>query len=343
MTRSKKQNIISQTKLQIPKEFLRFATPEQVANYRAERLKCNVLVELGAGIGGQTIAFSRKCKKVIAVEIDKNRANILLQNVKKLKMTNVEVINGDALNKSVIQKISKESPDIIFFDTERPEQTERTLAEINPSINKILEEYSKLTKKIAIEIPPFTKDIETLKKENDFEEEFISLNNQLNRLTLYFNELKTCNKSVISLPSKERLTNSDKKIKMKEISSVKNFRYLYSIDPAIILADLIEELSEKFNLNLLKLNKPVFLSNEFVKSYFLMPYRILEISENNFDKISKSLKRIKARKVILRYNLEPKNYWKVRNLYEKELTGKREINLFVDEKNREAILCEKAN
>lgn len=341
MSRSKKQNILYQPNLQIPKEFLRFATPEQVATYRAERLKCNTLVELGAGIGGQTIAFSRKCKKVIAVEIDKKRVDILLQNLKKLRIKNVEVINGDALNKSVIQKISKESPDIIFFDTERPEQTERTLAEINPPINKILEEYSKLTTKIAIEIPPFTKDIETIKTEN--EQEFISLDSQLNRLTLYFNELKTCNKSVISLPSMERLTNSEKKGKIKEVSSAKNFMYLYSIDPAIILANLTEELSEKFKLNLLNLNKPLFLSNGPIKSNFLIPYIVVGVPENKFEKIVKSLKKVKAGKVILRYNVNPKDYWETRNMYEKELTGKREVNLFISEKNNEAIICERTN
>lgn len=342
MSRSKKQNILYQSKLQSPKEFLRFATPEQVADYRAKRLKCNTLVELGAGIGGQTIAFSKTCKKVIAVEIDKTKTNILLQNVKKLRLKNVEVINGDALNKSVIQKISKESPDIIFFDTERPEQTERTLAEINPPINKILEEYSKLTTKIAIEIPPFTKDIESLKKENDFEQEFISLNNQLNRLTLYFDGLKTCNKSVVSLPSGERITNSERKLKGKEIFSAKNFMYLYSIDPAIILADLTEELLDKFKLNLLKLNKPVFLSNELIKSKFLTSYKIIGIPENKFEKIVKSLKKARAGKVLLRYNIDPKDYWEVRKKYEREITGRKEASLFINERNNEAIITEKA-
>jgi len=343
MPRSKKQNILYQSRLQSPKEFLRFATPEQVADYRAKRLKCDTLVELGAGIGGQTIAFSKTCRKVIAVEIDKTKTNILLQNIKKLRLKNVEVINGDALNKSVIQKISKEPIDIVFFDTERPEQTERTLAEINPPINKILEEYSKLTKKIAIEIPPFTKDIESLKKENDFEQEFISLNNQLNRLTLYFDGLKTCDKSVISLPWGERLENSEKKIKIKEVVSAKNFRYLYSIDPAIILANLTEELSEKFKLNLLRLNKPVFLSTELVKSEFLVPHKVVGVPENKFEKIVKSLKKIKAGKVILRCNVDPKDYWVVRKRYEREITGRKEVNLFINEKGNEAIICERIN
>ena len=222
MSRAPKQPLIFQEKLKIPKEFLKFATPRDVANYRAERLKCNVLLEIGAGIGGQTIAFSRKCKKVIAIELDKERAKTLNDNIKKLHIKNVEVINGDALNKGVIQKVSKESPEIIFVDTERPEESERTLNGIKPPIEKIIEFYSSLTSKIAIEIPPFTNDLEKLKF--NFEEEFISLNGQLNRLTLYFNELKTCKKSAIALPSKEKTDKFRKKIEISKSFFCKKFQ-----------------------------------------------------------------------------------------------------------------------
>ena len=339
MSRAPKQPLIFQEKLKIPKEFLKFATPRDVANYRAERLRCNVLVEIGAGIGGQTIAFSRKCKKIIAIELNKERAKILNENLKRLRIKNVEVINGDALNKSIIQKISKENPEIIFVDTERPEESERTLNKINPPIEKIIELYSHLTSRIAVEIPPFTQDLEKLKL--IFEEEFISLNGQLNRLTLYFNELKTCEKSAIALPSKERLTNSGNEIKPQKVSSIKNMKYLYFIDPAVVVSKLTNELSEKLNLPIFELNKPVLVSNNLKKSYFLVSYKIIKICENKPEKILQELKKIGAGKVIIRYNVLPKDYWKIRNFYEKELEGKKEINLFVDEKQNEAILTEK--
>ena len=339
MSRAPKQPLIFQEKLKIPKEFLKFATPRDVANYRAERLKCNVLVEIGAGIGGQTIAFSRKCKKVIAVELNKERARILNENLKKLHIKNVEVINGDALNKSILQKVAKENPEIVFVDTERPEEVNRTLDQIQPPVKKILENYSVMTKKIAIEIPPFT-DVKTL-KENDFESEFISLNGQLNRLTLYFNDLKHFEKSAISLPSKERLTNSEKELKFQKISSAKNFKYLYFIDPTIVVSGLLGELATKFNSAVLELSKPALVSNNELQSYFLTKYRIVKICEDKPEKILQEVQKIGAGKVILRYTLDPKDYWKTRNFYEKELTGKKEINLFRNEKQREAILCVK--
>jgi hypothetical protein len=276
--------------------------------------------------------------------MNKERARILNQNIKKLNIKNVEVINGDALNKGVIQKIAKESPDIVFFDTERPEESDRTLNQIQPPINKILESYSPLTLRIAIEIPPFTNDIETIKKRYNFESEFLSLNDQLNRLTLYFNELKTCEKSVIALPSKEKLTNSEKEIKAQKVVSAKNFKnfkYLYPINPAVVVAGLTEEIAAKFNSPIIELNKPALISNNLLKSYLLTSYQIIRICENRREKILYELKDIGAGKVTLRYNILPEEYWEIRKFYESRLSGKKEVSLFVNDKQREAIICKK--
>jgi hypothetical protein len=342
MSRAPKKDIIYQEKLKVPKEFIRFATPREVSLYRAERLGAKTIVEIGAGIGGQTIAFAKNSKKVIAIEMDKTRAGILNQNLKKLKIKNVEVINGDALNKGVINKIKREEPSVIFVDTERPEQSDRTLNFINPPIQKILEAYLPLTTKIAIEIPPFTQGLETIKKDNDFEEEFISLDNQLNRLTLYFNELKKCDVSVIALPSMEKIVISEQHIQPKKEKFTKNYKYPYLIDPTIIVARLIEELAVQFDAPVLYLSKPVLLSNQEINSHFLTKFRIIKTCENDSNQILKAMNSIGAGKVTLRYNLEPNEYWKVRNSYEKRLTGKREINLFINQQKREAILAEKS-
>ena len=78
MSRSPKQPILYQDKLKIPEKSLRFATPAVVASYRAEKLKCEKLVEIGAGIGGQTFAFAKTCKKILAFESNKENAGILI-------------------------------------------------------------------------------------------------------------------------------------------------------------------------------------------------------------------------------------------------------------------------
>jgi hypothetical protein len=342
MPRASKKDIMYQEKLKVPKEFIRFATPREVSMYRAERLGAKTIVEIGAGIGGQTMAFAKNSKNVIAIELDKARAVILSNNVRKLNIKNVEIVNGDALNKSIINKVKKAEPSVIFVDTERPEQSDRTLSFISPPIDKILEAYLPITKKIAIEIPPFTQGLEELRKDLNFEEEFISLENQLNRLTLYFNDLKKSDVSAIALPSGEKLVNSNDYVESKKEKSVKNYKYLYIIDPTIVVARLIDELSVKYDAPILHLNKPVLLSNKEIESHFLTRFRIVNTCSNDPDQIFKTMKSMGVGKVTLRYNLEPNEYWKVRNSYEKRLTGKREINLFINGQKREAILCEKA-
>jgi hypothetical protein len=69
----------------------------------------------------------------------------------------------------------------------------------------LIEEYSKISDKIAIEAPPFTNDLNRL--EESFEKEFISVDRKLNRLTLYFNKLKKCERSAVSLPAGTRIEN----------------------------------------------------------------------------------------------------------------------------------------
>jgi hypothetical protein len=339
MPRAPKQPIIKQELLNIPKEFIRFATPKEVAIYRAEKLKCQKLVEIGAGIGGQTLAFSKACKQVLAIELDKKKAGLLINNIEKLGIKNIQVLIADALSQDTINKIKDFQPNIIFIDTERPEKSSRTLKEIKPDIHKLIETYSKITEKLAIEIPPFTQDIQTLKYK--FEQEFLSLNNQLNRLTLYFNTLAQTEKSAISLPSKEIIIQSEKEIKAQTASSTKTFEYLYSIDPTIVVANLTSELANKFHSEILQLNKPVLLSKDLIHSNFLTPYKIQRTCENKPEKIMQNIKQIGAGKIILRYTIDPKDYWKERNMYESQLVGNKELNLFINESQKEAILCSK--
>jgi len=339
MSRAPKQPIIYQEKLNLSPEIIRFATPKEPAIYRAEKLKCNSLVEIGAGIGGQTLAFAKTCKKVLAIEINKKDAEILKENLEKLKIKNVELIVGDALSKEVITKVEKFKPEIIFCDTARKPEGERLIKDIEPDIKKLLKEYSKITKKIAIEIPPFTKDIDSLKEE--FEKEFISLDKKLNRLTLYFNELKEVETSVISLPKKEKITSEKIETKVNEANSILNFSYLYEIDPALTLAKLENELASSFELEKIKIeNKEYFLSKKPYSSEFLSKYKILAVCENKFEEIIKNLNLLKSKKVILKFNISPENYWKERKKYEEKLlTGELETYLFTNK--NQAIIAKK--
>ncbi len=62
----------------------------------AELSKKDTILEIGAGIGTLTIPMAENAEKIIAIEQDRKIANILIKRLEKLKITNVEVIIGDA-------------------------------------------------------------------------------------------------------------------------------------------------------------------------------------------------------------------------------------------------------
>lgn len=335
MARAEKGEIMHQNELDIPKEYLRFATPAEVAKYRAERLKCKTIVEIGAGIGGQTMAFADTCDKVIAVEKDEKMLQILNDSLHKLGITNVELVHGDILAPEVIEKVKKSKPNRIFCDTERAEAGKRTINDLKPDIFELIKVYSLITREIAVEIPPFTSDVNKLKGVAELE--FISLNGELNRLTVYFNELKQSNRSVVSLPSKLRLEDTGAE-NVEVVKKIEDYKFLYTIDPAIVLAGLVNELSKKLGLKAIELEGKLYLVSEKQESSsFLKAYQILSICKDDYVYVLEELKKLNAGKVVLRYSIDPAGYWNIRKRYEERLEGKEKIHLFKDYKK--TILC----
>ncbi len=61
----------------------------------------DTVLEIGPGLGVLTFALAKKVKKVIAVEKDKTLCDILKENIKKQKIKNIEIIQGDILKTAI--------------------------------------------------------------------------------------------------------------------------------------------------------------------------------------------------------------------------------------------------
>src|SRR3989344_5650340 len=121
-------------------EDLRWATHELAAEFRAQRLKCKTIVDIGCGIGFQRFAFAKTCKKVYAIEIDTEKIKLAEKNAHALGIKNIEFIHGDALSEKVIKQLQE--VDIVFCDPERlPEESKRSIATIKPSISELLKKH----------------------------------------------------------------------------------------------------------------------------------------------------------------------------------------------------------
>jgi len=311
-------------KLFFNEEDIRWATPEVVADYRAERLKCKVIADIGCGIGFQTFSFAKTCERVYAVEIDKEKMENAKKNAEALGLKNIKFILGDALDKKVADKLK--DCEIIFCDTDRPiNEDERKIESIKPDVKKLIEAYSKITDKIAIEFPPQIREIPF-----DCEKEYISVRGKLNRLTIYLGGLKKSDKSAVVLPKREVLRGEGDKKEKKNVGQPKLLKYLYEIDPAVDRAGLISELAKETGVKFCYKDKFSFLTSEKqTKSpFFRNSFEVLDGCDFNDHEIIENLKKHNAKEVELRFNVVPQDYWKIRKKYERELTGVEKIYLF---------------
>lgn len=319
-------------KLKVTPEALRWATPEIIADYRAQRLKCKLLADLGCGLGFQAFSFAKFCEKVIAVEKDPQKLKLAQENAKILGLKNIEFIEGDILDEKVIKKLK--GVETIFCDPSRlPEEKERKITTILPSIPQLLEKYSLITFKIALEFPPQIKEIPF-----DCEKEYLSLNGELNRLTLYFGGLKRSERSAVVLPAGEILR-AGKEAVLKKTKKLGT--YLYEVDPAVVKAELLGELSQKTGALYYSKEKAVFsTSNKKIKSpFFKNLFKVLGTTVFEEKRILDLLKTQGAGKVTLRFRLKPEEYWKIRNRWEKPLKGTKVVSVF--RLGKEAIIAEK--
>ncbi|MFZ2410803.1 MAG: methyltransferase domain-containing protein [Candidatus Methanoperedens sp.] len=309
-------------------EGLQLATPEIVAEYIAKRLKTGIIADLGCGIGGQVIFFAKECKKVYAVERNPQKLEFAKENCRLYGVSNVEFILGDALSEEVKTRVS--DADIIFSDPARPlSEKERTLENLEPPIIEILKMYSDITQNFAFHAPP---QIAPERLVFDCEREYLSLNGQLNRLTLYFGALKRCERSAVVLPGEARLCSSD----APAIKTGTLQEYVYEPEPSVMKAGLLNELAQTIagagkEICFYKGDerRTLLTSSELIDSpFFKDRYRVVSKTEMDILKLKGILKAEKAKNVVLRLDIEPWKYWELRKKLEEGLAGTRTLHVF---------------
>jgi len=318
---------------------LRYSTPEAVADYRAKRLKCDIIADVSCGIGGQLLYFAKYCKKVYGVEINAKRAIIAALNAKAMEAENIRIVVGDSLSDDV-HSILKDS-EVVFSDPARPSGEEvRTMDNLKPNPVKIVERYKDITEKLAFELPPQMPP-ERVERWLNGEKEYTSLDFKLNRLALYMDELARSDVSVVSLPSEERVTSQDEVAEIESTSCIRSF--VYEVDPAVVKAGLLKNLIGRLGFETEILNedkrRTLLTSDDELDSAFLRRYRVIQITDFGVESIKRALRDTGARKVTLRFSLLPSEYWDVRKKLEDGLKGDRWIHLF--RAGEKAILTER--
>ncbi len=320
-------------------EDLQFATPDMIAEYRAKKLKTDTIIELGCGIGLQTIAFAKECKKVIAIDIDKRKIAYAKKNISLLGISNVTFIYGDALDEHIIKQCKG---DKVFLDPERKQtEKERTLATITPNIQKIIAAYKEIASEICIELPPqIQEDMITQEKIAFDEKEYISINGKINRLHIYIDNKRDKKEkkeliTAVSLPSQMKLSSEDTLFKKKIVSAItKEYSFLAEIDEAVQKASLIDTLPVEGDLFIWKNKQFLILRKKEINPFlqpqspFLKLHLFIDTAKNKEELILK-LQKQDIGKILIRGSISNEEYWPFRKSIEQNLKGNKTAEVFI--------------
>lgn len=321
------------------KDGIRFATPEPVAEYRAKRLQCKVIADISCGIGGQAIYFAQRCDKVYAVEIDPKKIAYARKNARIMGVDNIEFITGDALSPDTISQLPE--LDVVFSDPARPpSEKERNIENLSPSIPEVMKAYADRSSNFAFEAPP---QLSPEKIPFDCEKEYMSLDGKLNRLNLYFGDLKKADISAVALPGEAVIRKSNVSKDAERIDDLK--RYAYEPEECVTKAGLLEQLAASFKeedwTGIYTIDdKRTLISSEKALQcrLFKNSYKVSKVMEFDLNEVNRYLRQNSFGTVIIRASIEPERYWEVRKDIENGLKGERKAHLFV--KDNEAIICE---
>lgn len=311
-------------RMKFDEKSIEIATPEILANYRAERLSCECIIDIGCGIGGDTIALAATCGKVIAIDIDQKMIDFARNNCKAYGRKNVIFVRGDALK----MNLKKYGATYAFADPTR-RLKERRIKELSETIPSTIDLIKKLSffRGFCIEV---SQQLNVDEIPFDCEKEYVSLNGELRCLSLYFGELKRCERSAVVLPQKERIESKESTEKAKESSELKKF--FYEIDPAVVKANLVDELASNFDLFIFK---NFLTSDERVDSpFFKNSFEFLTITDE--DNLIDTLNEFDAGKVVIRGRIEPNKQLELKRNIEANLYGSKKLHVFL---GREMIIA----
>ena len=300
----------------------RYSTPESVARYRAQRISGETILDIGSGGGMQAIFFSES-NTVKGLEKDRIRYLESQINAEVYGAKNLEFVNSEW--PSLKNNNSNLQDALIFSDPLRESGSkERELKDLIPSPADIIRNYSGITGKFAFDIPP---QIRREKLGIDAETEYISMNGSLNRLTLYCGPLKNAESSAVILPAGIKISGRYEPPDFQHAEKVLEFIELP--DPSLIYAGLVNQVKKLGDFSFLGGDKRRIVLTSSVNPEEPFPgkiYRNLAVCQ--LDEIQEKLVEIGAGKIYPRFEIQPEEYYAMKNRFEAATSGEREIFIF---------------
>ena len=122
------------------------SSSQRAAEYKASLMRGTAIIDLCAGLGVDSLAFTQGFEKVVSVDSDPELHQLSLYNLNQLQVGNIQRILGQAEAQDV------SSFDWIYLDPDRRQESSRKLLieELKPNVGELLPKYMDLGKKVAI-------------------------------------------------------------------------------------------------------------------------------------------------------------------------------------------------
>ena len=252
---------------------------EKTAQYKAELVSGDTLIDLTGGFGIDDYFFSKRVKNIFHCEINPELSAISKHNFEKLGTKNINCISGDSLE---VLENSTQKYDWIYIDPSRRSSVKGKvflLADCLPNVPELLNFYFEKSDKILIKVAPilditsalkelqFVKSIHIVSVENEVKELLFELeknyNDKIEVKTIDFGKIVTKFDAFLSEESPNLHFDLPKK-------------YFYEPNSAVMKSGNFDLISSRFKISKLHSNSHIYTSDELID----FPGRTFEILEN---------------------------------------------------------------
>ncbi|WP_405606134.1 class I SAM-dependent methyltransferase [Polaribacter sp. Asnod1-A03] len=326
-----------------PKLSIEQTSSEITANYKANLVQGNSIIDITGGFGVDCFYFAKQFKKVTHCEINEDLSTIVKHNYQQLKVNNITTFSGDGIH---FLQNSDKNFDTIYIDPSRRNDIKGKvflLQDCLPNVPENIDFLFSKTNQILIKNSPIL-DISSAISELKFVKEIhiIAIKNEVKEVLFL---LEKNYESNIQIKTINLLKEGSQKFdfNLNEIVSSEYsepLAYLYEPNAAILKSGGFHQISKQLNLFKLHQHSHLYTSSNLID----FPGRIFKIdSVLNYDK--KKIKRlIKEKKANITTRNFPKTVAQIRKETNLSDGGNNYLFFTTDKENKYiCILCSKIN
>lgn len=225
---------------------------EVTAQYKANLLSGNTIIDLTGGFGIDAYYFSKRFKTVTHCEINTELSDLVKYNYDVLNTSNIKCLNENGID--TLKQLNQHY-DCVYIDPSRRNVTQQKvflLSDCSPNIKTFQNLFLKYAKHVIIKTSPLLDLSATLNDLNNVKEvHIVAVNNEVKELLWILERdfekevvIKTVNLQKSNSQNFEFIFNQEPKAK---VEYSKPLNYLYEPNAAILKAGAFNLMSERCN------------------------------------------------------------------------------------------------